>query len=42
MRLLVSLIDNQESGNYKYPHGMETNDIARKWDVENLERYGDL
>ena len=41
MRLLLSYIDNQESVNYKYPHGVDTNDIARKWVVENLERYGD-
>ena len=41
MRLPVSWTDNQESENYKYPHGMETNDIARKWGMENLERYGD-
>ena len=41
MRLLVSWTDNWEFGNYKYPHGMETNDIARKWVAENLERYGD-
>ena len=40
-RLPVSWIDNQESGNYKYPHGVETNGISRKWVAENLERYGD-
>ena len=38
MRLLVSWIDNQGPGNYKYPCGMETHDIARKWVVENLEK----
>ena len=38
---ILNWIDNQESGNYKYPRGVETNDIARKWVAENLERYGD-
>ena len=38
VRLLISWIDNQRSGNYKYPHGVDTNAIARKWVMENLEK----
>ena len=31
-------MENNESGSYKYPHCVETNVIARKWDAENLEK----
>ena len=36
VRLFVSWIENHESGSYKYPPGVETNAIARKWGMNNM------